>query len=81
MWRLYHWGANKAASTKSARHERDVESSFRVLLAVLLAAYKVADIFTNMVLEYIHRKRIFAFEIIHKSTWHMNTILLFVEKE
>ena len=23
----------------------------------------------------------FAFEIIHKSTWHMNTILLFVEKE
>lgn len=23
----------------------------------------------------------FAFEIVHKSTWHMNTILLFVEKE
>jgi len=23
----------------------------------------------------------FAFEIIHKSTWHMNTILLFVQKE
>jgi hypothetical protein len=23
----------------------------------------------------------FAFEIAHKSTWHMNTILLFVEKE
>ena len=23
----------------------------------------------------------FAFEIFHKSTWHMNTILLFVEKE
>ena len=22
-----------------------------------------------------------AFEIVHKSTWHMNTILLFVEKE
>ena len=22
----------------------------------------------------------FAFEIVHKSTWHMNTILLFVEK-
>ena len=22
----------------------------------------------------------FAFEIIHKSTWHMNTILLFTEK-
>ncbi len=23
----------------------------------------------------------FAFEIVHKSTWHLNTILLFVEKE
>ena len=23
----------------------------------------------------------FAFEIVHKSTWHMNTILLFAEKE
>ena len=23
----------------------------------------------------------FAFEIVHKSTWHMNTILLFIEKE
>ncbi|MBQ4112695.1 MAG: hypothetical protein IJD38_07860 [Clostridia bacterium] len=23
----------------------------------------------------------FAFEIVHKSTWHMNTILLFTEKE
>jgi hypothetical protein len=23
----------------------------------------------------------YAFEIVHKSTWHMNTILLFVEKE
>ena len=23
----------------------------------------------------------FAFEIVHKSTWHMNTILMFVEKE
>ena len=22
-----------------------------------------------------------AFEIVHKSTWHMNTILLFVEKQ
>jgi hypothetical protein len=23
----------------------------------------------------------FAFEIVHKSTWHMNTILMFVEGE
>ena len=23
----------------------------------------------------------FAFEIVHKSTWHLNTILLFAEKE
>jgi hypothetical protein len=23
----------------------------------------------------------FAFEIVHKLTWHMNTILLFMEKE
>ena len=23
----------------------------------------------------------FPFEIVHKSTWHMNTILLFVEKK
>jgi hypothetical protein len=23
----------------------------------------------------------FAFEIVHKLTWHINTILLFVEKE
>ena len=23
----------------------------------------------------------FAFEIVHKSTWHMNTILLFIEKQ
>ena len=23
----------------------------------------------------------FAFEIVHKSTWHMNTILMFTEKE
>ena len=22
----------------------------------------------------------FAFEIVHKSTWHMNTILIFIEK-
>ena len=22
----------------------------------------------------------FAFEIVHKSTWHMNTILVFIEK-